>query len=45
LDPRLRFRPHSAFAVNQARLSFNFDIAGAAHGLHALSGKYTNPAM
>ncbi len=25
--------------------SFNFDIAGAAYGLHALGGKYANPAM
>ena len=25
--------------------SFNFDIAGAAFGLHALGGTYVNPAM
>jgi hypothetical protein len=25
--------------------SFNFDIAGAAFGLHALGGNYVNPAM
>ena len=76
---KLRFRAHSAFAVNQAReavetlwscygaqgiytrdplqrhlrdvvamnqhFSFNFDIAGAAFGLHALGGNYVNPAL
>jgi len=25
--------------------SFNFDIAGAAYGMHALGGAYVNPAM
>jgi 3-hydroxy-9,10-secoandrosta-1,3,5(10)-triene-9,17-dione monooxygenase len=79
LETRLRFRAHSAFAVNQAReavetlwscygaqglyvrdplqrhlrdvlainqhFSFNFDIAGAAYGLHALGGQYANPTM
>ncbi len=79
LQTRLRFRAHSAFAVNQAReavetlwscygaqgiytrdplqrhlrdvlainqhFSFNFDIIGAAYGLHALGGQYTNPTM
>jgi 3-hydroxy-9,10-secoandrosta-1,3,5(10)-triene-9,17-dione monooxygenase len=79
LQTRLRFRAHSAFAVNQAReavetlwscygaqglytrdplqrylrdvlaitqhFSFNFDIAGAAYGLHALGGTYTSPTM
>ena len=79
LETKLRFRAHSAFAVNQAReavetlwscygaqglytrdpiqrhlrdviamnqhFSFNFDIAGAAFGLHALGGNYVNPAM
>ena len=79
LDTKLRFRAHSAFAVNQAReavetlwscygaqglytrdplqrhlrdvlainqhFSFNFDIAGAAYGLHALGGRYANPTM
>jgi 3-hydroxy-9,10-secoandrosta-1,3,5(10)-triene-9,17-dione monooxygenase len=79
LQTRLRFRAHTAFAVNQSReavetlwscygaqglyvrdplqrhlrdvlainqhFSFNFDIAGAAYGLHALGGKYANPTM
>jgi 3-hydroxy-9,10-secoandrosta-1,3,5(10)-triene-9,17-dione monooxygenase len=79
LATKLRFRAHSAFAVNQAReavetlwscygaqglytrdplqrhlrdvlainqhFSFNFDIAGAAYGLHALGGPYANPTM
>jgi len=79
LATKLRFRAHTAFAVNQAReavetlwscygaqglytrdpfqrhlrdviamgqhFSFNFDIAGAAFGLHALGGSYVNPAM
>ena len=79
LETKLRFRAHSAFAVNQSReavetlwscygaqglytrdplqrhlrdvlaisqhLSFNFDIAGAAYGLHALGGRYANPTM
>jgi 3-hydroxy-9,10-secoandrosta-1,3,5(10)-triene-9,17-dione monooxygenase len=31
-------------AMNQ-HFSFNFDIAGAAFGLHALGGHYVNPAM
>ena len=31
-------------AMNQ-HFSFNFDIAGAAFGLHALGGPYSNPAM
>ncbi len=79
LQTKLRFRAHSAFAVNQSReavetlwscygaqglytrdplqrhlrdvlainqhFSFNFDIAGAAYGLHALGGPYANPTM
>jgi 3-hydroxy-9,10-secoandrosta-1,3,5(10)-triene-9,17-dione monooxygenase len=79
LEMKLRFRAHSAFAVNQAReavetlwscygaqglytrdplqrhlrdvlaisqhFSFNFDIAGAACGLHALGGQYASPTM
>ena len=79
LETKLRFRAHSAFAVNQAReavetlwscygaqglyrrdplqrhlrdaiaisqhFSFNFDIAGAAYGTHALGGAYVNPTM
>src|SRR3954470_14711871 len=79
IDTKLRFRAHSAFAVNQAReaietlwscygaqgiytrdplqrhlrdviamnqhFSFNFDIAGAAFGLHALGGNYVNAAL
>jgi 3-hydroxy-9,10-secoandrosta-1,3,5(10)-triene-9,17-dione monooxygenase len=79
LETKLRFRAHSAFAVNQSReavetlwscygaqglyvrdplqrhlrdvlainqhFSFNFDIAGAAYGLLALGGRYTNPTM
>src|SRR6187399_1303754 len=79
LATKLRFRAHTAFAVNQAReavetlwscygaqglytrdplqrhlrdvmaisqhFSFNFDIAGAAFGLHALGGNYVNPAL
>ena len=40
-----RFWAHLAFAVNQARFSSNFDIAGAAYGLLALRGKYANPTM
>jgi hypothetical protein len=31
-------------AINQ-HFSFNFDIAGAAYGLHALGGRYDNPTM
>jgi len=31
-------------AMNQ-HFSFNFDIAGAAFGLHALAGTCANPAM
>jgi 3-hydroxy-9,10-secoandrosta-1,3,5(10)-triene-9,17-dione monooxygenase len=79
LQTKLRFRAHSAFAVNQSReavetlwscygaqglytrdplqrhlrdvlainqhFSFNFDIAGAAYGMHALGGGYANPTM
>ena len=79
LETKLRFRAHSAFAVNQSpeavetlwscygaqglytrdplqrhlrdvlaisqHFSFNFDIAGAAYGLHALGGRYANPTM
>jgi 3-hydroxy-9,10-secoandrosta-1,3,5(10)-triene-9,17-dione monooxygenase len=79
LQTKLRYRAHSAFAVNQARdpletlwscygaqglytrdplqrylrdvlaigqhFSFNFDIAGAAHGLATLGGNYSNPTM
>ena len=79
LETKLRFRAHSAFAVNQSReavetlwscygaqglytrdplqrhlrdvlaisqhFSFNFDIAGAAYGLHALGGRYANPTI
>jgi 3-hydroxy-9,10-secoandrosta-1,3,5(10)-triene-9,17-dione monooxygenase len=79
LQTKLRFRAHSAFAVNQSReavdtlwscygaqglytrdplqrylrdvlainqhFSFNFDIAGAAYGLHALGGQYANPTL
>jgi 3-hydroxy-9,10-secoandrosta-1,3,5(10)-triene-9,17-dione monooxygenase len=33
-----------ALALSQ-HFSFNFDIAGAAYGLYALGGKYTNPTM
>jgi 3-hydroxy-9,10-secoandrosta-1,3,5(10)-triene-9,17-dione monooxygenase len=33
-----------AIAMNQ-HFSFNFDIAGAALGLHALGGNYGNPSM
>jgi hypothetical protein len=33
-----------ALALSQ-HFSFNFDIAGAAFGLYALGGKYTNPTM
>jgi len=32
------------FAIGQ-HFSFNFDIAGAAFGLHALGGRYANPMM
>ena len=79
LQTKLRFRAHTAFAVNQSReavetlwscygaqglytrdplqrhlrdvlainqhFSFNFDIAGAAYGLHALGGRYANTTM
>jgi 3-hydroxy-9,10-secoandrosta-1,3,5(10)-triene-9,17-dione monooxygenase len=79
LQTKLRFRAHSAFAVNQSReaveilwscygaqglytrdplqrylrdvlainqhFSFNFDIAGAAFGLHALGGQCANPTL
>jgi hypothetical protein len=31
-------------AINQ-HFSFNFDIAGAAFGLHALGGPYASPTM
>jgi 3-hydroxy-9,10-secoandrosta-1,3,5(10)-triene-9,17-dione monooxygenase len=32
------------FAISQ-HFSFNFDIAGAAYGLHALGGRYASPTM
>jgi alkylation response protein AidB-like acyl-CoA dehydrogenase len=42
-DPLQRFL-RDVFAMNQ-HFSFNFDIAGAAYGLHALGGSYANPTM
>ena len=79
LETKLRFRAHSAFAVNQSReavetlwscygaqglykrdplqrhlrdaiaisqhFSFNFDVAGAAYGTHALGGTTVNPTI
>jgi len=42
-DPLQRFL-RDVVAMNQ-HFSFNFDIAGAAFGLHALGGPYNNPAM
>jgi 3-hydroxy-9,10-secoandrosta-1,3,5(10)-triene-9,17-dione monooxygenase len=42
-DP-LQRHLRDAIAINQ-HFSFNFDIAGAAFGLHALGGTYVNPAM
>jgi len=42
-DPLQRFL-RDVIAMNQ-HFSFNFDIAGAAFGLHALGGPYSNPAM
>jgi 3-hydroxy-9,10-secoandrosta-1,3,5(10)-triene-9,17-dione monooxygenase len=42
-DP-LQRHLRDVIAMNQ-HFSFNFDIAGAAFGLHALGGNYVNPAM
>jgi len=42
-DPLQRYL-RDVIAMNQ-HFSFNFDIAGAAFGLHALSGTYSNPAL
>jgi 3-hydroxy-9,10-secoandrosta-1,3,5(10)-triene-9,17-dione monooxygenase len=42
-DPMQRYL-RDVTAMNQ-HFSFNFDIAGAAFGLHALGGPYSNPAM
>jgi 3-hydroxy-9,10-secoandrosta-1,3,5(10)-triene-9,17-dione monooxygenase len=42
-DPLQRYL-RDVIAMNQ-HFSFNFDIAGAAFGLHALGGAYSNPAM
>jgi len=42
-DPLQRYL-RDVIAMNQ-HFSFNFDIAGAAFGLHALGGAYHNPAM
>ncbi|HMK80156.1 MAG TPA: acyl-CoA dehydrogenase family protein [Xanthobacteraceae bacterium] len=42
-DPLQRYL-RDVIAMNQ-HFSFNFDIAGAAFGLHALGGVYSNPAM
>jgi 3-hydroxy-9,10-secoandrosta-1,3,5(10)-triene-9,17-dione monooxygenase len=42
-DP-LQRHLRDAFAISQ-HFSFNFDIAGAAYGLHALGGPYANPMM
>jgi 3-hydroxy-9,10-secoandrosta-1,3,5(10)-triene-9,17-dione monooxygenase len=42
-DP-LQRHLRDVLAINQ-HFSFNFDIAGAAYGLHALGGQYTSPTM
>ena len=42
-DP-LQRHLRDVIAIDQ-HFSFNFDIAGAAFGLHALGGTYVNPAM
>jgi 3-hydroxy-9,10-secoandrosta-1,3,5(10)-triene-9,17-dione monooxygenase len=42
-DP-LQRHLRDVMAINQ-HFSFNFDIAGAAYGLHALGGPYANPTM
>ncbi len=42
-DPLQRYL-RDVIAMNQ-HFSFNFDIAGAAFGLHALGGPYANPTM
>jgi 3-hydroxy-9,10-secoandrosta-1,3,5(10)-triene-9,17-dione monooxygenase len=42
-DP-LQRHLRDVFAISQ-HFSFNFDIAGAAYGLHALGGSYANPMM
>ena len=42
-DP-LQRHLRDVLAINQ-HFSFNFDIAGAAYGLLALGGRYTNPTM
>jgi len=42
-DP-LQRHLRDVLAINQ-HFSFNFDIAGAAYGLHALGGQYANPTM
>jgi 3-hydroxy-9,10-secoandrosta-1,3,5(10)-triene-9,17-dione monooxygenase len=42
-DP-LQRHLRDVLAMNQ-HFSFNFDIAGAAYGLHALGGAYANPMM
>ncbi len=42
-DP-LQRHLRDVIAISQ-HFSFNFDIAGAAFGLHALGGNYANPAM
>ncbi len=42
-DPLQRYL-RDVIAMNQ-HFSFNFDIAGAAFGLHALGGTYSNPSM
>jgi 3-hydroxy-9,10-secoandrosta-1,3,5(10)-triene-9,17-dione monooxygenase len=42
-DP-LQRHLRDVLAINQ-HFSFNFDIAGAAYGLHALGGRYHSPTM
>jgi 3-hydroxy-9,10-secoandrosta-1,3,5(10)-triene-9,17-dione monooxygenase len=42
-DP-LQRHLRDVLAIGQ-HFSFNFDIAGAAYGLHALAGRYANPTM
>jgi 3-hydroxy-9,10-secoandrosta-1,3,5(10)-triene-9,17-dione monooxygenase len=42
-DPMQRYL-RDVLAINQ-HFSFNFDIAGAAYGLHALGGQYASPTM
>jgi 3-hydroxy-9,10-secoandrosta-1,3,5(10)-triene-9,17-dione monooxygenase len=42
-DPLQRFL-RDVLAINQ-HFSFNFDVTGAAYGLHALGGTFVSPTM